>query len=43
MTFEYPKIFVDVENFLKEKNIRSVRVKDIFFKQGQFTIDTGKI
>jgi len=43
MTFEYPKIFVDVENFLKEKNIRGVQVKDIFFKQGEFTIDTGKI
>ncbi len=43
MTFEYPKIFVDVEKFLKEKNIRGVRVKDIFFKQGEFTIDTGKI
>ena len=43
MRFEYPKIFVDVENFLKEKNIRGVRVKDIFFKQGEFTIDTCKI
>jgi hypothetical protein len=41
--FEYPKIFVDVENFLKEKNIRGIRVKDIFFKQGRFTIDTAKI
>jgi len=43
VTFEYPKIFVDVENLLKEKNIRGVRVKDIFFKQGEFTIDTGRI
>lgn len=37
---EYPKIFVDVDELLKEKNIRGVRVKDISFEDGEFTIIT---
>ena len=37
---EYPKIFVDVDKLLKEKNIRGIRVKDISFMGGEFTITT---
>ncbi|HUT47465.1 MAG TPA: hypothetical protein VMX36_14385 [Sedimentisphaerales bacterium] len=40
MKLEYPKIFVDVEKLLKEKNIRGIRVKDISLKGGEFTITT---
>jgi hypothetical protein len=38
--FEYPKIVVDVEKLLEEKNIKGIRVEDIFFEQGQFTVVT---
>jgi hypothetical protein len=40
---EYPKILVDVDKLLKEKNIRGVRVKDIDMKGGEFTITTCNI
>ena len=40
---EYPKIFVDVDKLLKEKNIRGIRVKDISLKGGEFTITTCNI
>ena len=43
MRLEYPKIFVDVDKLLEEKNIRGVRVKDISFKDGEFTITTCNI
>jgi hypothetical protein len=37
---EYPKIFVDMDKLLKEKNIKGIRVKDISFESGEFTIIT---
>ena len=37
---EFPKFFVDVDSLLKEKNIRGIRVKDISFEGGEFTITT---
>jgi hypothetical protein len=40
---EYPKIFVNVVHLLKEKNIRGIRVNDISFEQGRFTIETCNI
>jgi len=40
---DYPKISVDVDKLLKEKNIRGVRVKDISFQAGEFTIVTCNI
>jgi len=40
MKLEYPKLFVDVDKMLKEKNIRDVRVKDISLEAGEFTIVT---
>jgi hypothetical protein len=40
---DYPKIFVDVDKLLKEKNVRGIRVKDISFESGEFTITTCNI
>jgi len=40
---EYPKIFVNVDKLLKEKNIRGIQVKDVSFKGGEFTITTYNI
>jgi hypothetical protein len=43
MKLEYPKIFVDVDKLLEGKNIKGIRVKDISFKDGVFTITTCNI
>ncbi len=43
MKLEYPNISVDIDRLLEEKNIRGVRVKDIFLKDGEFAIVTGNI
>ena len=43
INLEYPKIFVDADKLLKEKNIRGIRVKDISFKGGEFKITTCNI
>jgi hypothetical protein len=43
MKLEYPNISIDIEKLLKEKNIKGVQVKDIFFDNGQFTIVTDNI
>ena len=40
---EFPKIFVHADRMLKEKNIRGIRVKDVSFKDGEFTITTCDI
>ena len=40
MRLEYPKIFIEVDKLLEEKNIRGIRVKDVSFKNGEFTIIT---
>ena len=37
---DFPKISVDVNRLLKEKNGRGVLLKDIFFSNGEFTIVT---
>ena len=37
---DYPKIFVDVDELLKQKNIKGVRVTDGFLEEGEFTIVT---
>ncbi len=37
---DFPKISVDVNGLIKVKNIRGVLLKDIFFKDGEFTIVT---
>jgi hypothetical protein len=41
MTLDPPKLYVDVDKLLKEKNIKGVCVKDITFENGEFTIVTG--
>jgi len=38
MKLDYPKLFVDVDKLLQEENIKGVRVKDISFEDGGFTI-----
>ena len=43
MRLEYPKIFVDVEKLLEEKNIKGIKVKDIALENGEFTITTSNI
>ncbi len=43
MKLEYPNILVDIDQLLKEKNIKGIRVKDIFFTNGQFAIVTEDI
>ena len=37
---DFPKVSVDVNELLKEKNIRGVQLKDIIFNNGEFTIVT---
>lgn len=43
MKLEYPNILVDIDQLLKEKNVRGIRVKDIFFEDGEFVIVTDNI
>ena len=43
MKLEYPKIFVDVEKLLEEKNISGIRVENVSLKDGEFTITTCNI
>lgn len=43
MKIEYPNVLVDIDTLLQEKNIRGIRVKDIFFKDGEFIIATVNI
>jgi len=43
MKLEYPKIFVNVEKLLNEKNVKGIRVKDIALENGEFTITTCNI
>jgi hypothetical protein len=41
MKLEYPQLSVDVDKLLKEKNITGIRVKDILYEAGEFTIVTS--
>jgi len=43
MKLEHPKLFVDIDMLLREKNIRGVGVKDISFEDGEFAIVTCNI
>ena len=40
---KYPKIFVDVEKLLNEKDVKGIRVTDIALENGEFTIKTRYI
>ncbi len=37
---EYPILSVDIDKLLAENNIRGVRVKEVFFEDGEFTLVT---
>ena len=37
---EYPVLSVDIDKLLAEKNVRGLRVKDILFEDGEFTLVT---
>jgi hypothetical protein len=43
MKLEYPKVFVDVDRVLREKNIRGIQIEGISFQSGEFTILTCNI
>jgi|SRR4030042_285496 hypothetical protein len=43
MKLEYPNIVVDIDKLLQEKNISNIRVKDVLFEDGEFTIKTCNI
>jgi len=40
MKLEYPILSVDIDKLLAERNIRGVRVKEMFFEDGDFTLVT---
>jgi hypothetical protein len=40
---EYPKIFVDMDKLLEEINVKGIRVKDITYQNGEFTITTYNV
>jgi hypothetical protein len=37
----FPKIYIDINELLQIKNIKGIFLKDIFFKDGEFTIVTN--
>ena len=41
VTLEYPKVSIDIDKLLKERHIRGIHVRDIAYKDGQYTIITG--
>jgi hypothetical protein len=38
MEFEYPNVMIDMEKLLQEKNIRGLQIKDVLFKDSDFTV-----
>ncbi len=43
LKLEYPNVSVQINNLLEEKNIKGVRVRDVSFTDGQFSIVTRNI
>ena len=41
MKLEYPNVSVEINRLIEEKNVKGVRVKDVSFKDGEFSIITG--
>lgn len=42
MKLDYPRLYIDIDKLLKEKNFTGVQVKDILYEAGEFTIVTCK-
>ena len=42
MKLQYPILSIDIGKLLTEKSIRGVRVKEIFFEDGEFTLITER-
>ena len=40
MKLEVPNIYIDIGKLLQKKNVRGVRVKEVLFEAGEFTIVT---
>lgn len=40
MKLDYPRLYIDIDKLLKEKNFTGVQVKDILYEAGEFTIVT---
>jgi hypothetical protein len=43
MRFDYPNLSIDIDKLLAEKITRGVRVKDISFENGEFTVITENV
>jgi hypothetical protein len=41
VTLEYPKVSVDIDRLLKERNIRGIQVSDVVLNNGVFAIVTN--
>ena len=41
VSLDFPKVSVDIDRLLKERNIHGIRVKDAVLKDGEFAIVTG--
>ena len=42
MKFEHPNLMIDVEKLLQENNIRGLQIKDVLFKDSEFTVVIDK-
>lgn len=43
MKLDYPKIVVDMSKLLQEKNIKGLRVEEVTFDNGEFSVVTANI
>ncbi|MHC4071267.1 MAG: hypothetical protein ACYSW0_23885 [Planctomycetota bacterium] len=43
MRLDYPNLSIDIDKLLAEKSVRGVRVKDISFENGEFTVITENV
>ena len=43
MKLEYPRVRVEINRLLKDMNVKSLRIKDISFGDGEFSISTDNM
>lgn len=43
MKLEYPNIYVDIDQLIREKNIKGVRIRDIYVDNGEVAVITDNI